>query len=656
MNGAKSCGFTNLSTGTPITHTDGTQTQFQLGLGNAVGFVTTFDSVDPSGSTITPPASTTDGYSIKLSGASITSDAPADVASVSDGVLTIKKAGKFAVTGEAKDVQIVVDVDKTAYPDAVVALELAGMSLTNTKTAPVFVNSIGDEVQIIAKNGTENTISDGTSHTQTYTDSDGTENTVEGAIFARDDIKFKGKGILNINGNQDDAVVCKNDIKIYNGTINVTAVDDGIRGKDSVTVGDSVKSDGTAVDYSNLKLTVKTTQGDGIKSTATDTGSDKSYGVVTVNGGTVDITSYADGIQAEQEFIMNGGDVRIYTYQGSNYTGSGSTTGGNQGGWGFPGGGMDGNSSKTDISAKGIKAVGLYDAAGTTWQSKGDLFIYGGTLNINSSDDALHCGGSMELIGGDLTLATADDGAHSDHDLTIGKGSADTYDDIRISVTQAYEGIEGMNITQNSGTVIVTSTDDGFNAAGGNDGSGNQPGGPGGPGGNPWGQGGWGQSSTTNSNICMTFNGGFALVNVSDGDHDGYDSNGNVKLNGGIQVSNGNEPFDCGDGGYSVSANGSTWISYYGSTMGDSLRSSASVSASANPAAGTRISLVDKSGKVIVSFIRGKKSASSFYAGGANASGASFYTGGTVSGGTELISEDSNGVILGGTLSGGSKI
>ncbi len=154
----------------------------------------------------------------------------------------------------------------------------------------------------------------------------------------------------------------------------------------------------------------------------------------------------------------------------------------------------------------------------------------------------------------------------------------------------------------------------------------------------------------------MTFNGGFALVNVSDGDHDGYDSNGNIKLNGGIQVSNGNEPFDCGDGGYSVSANGSTWISYYGSTMGDSLRSSASVSASANPAAGTRISLVDKSGKVIVSFIRGKKSASSFYAGGANASGASFYTGGTVSGGTELISEDSNGVILGGTLSGGSKI
>jgi hypothetical protein len=166
---------------------------------------------------------------------------------------------------------------------------------------------------------------------------------------------------------------------------------------------------------------------------------------------------------------MNSGDVKIYTYQGSDYTASGSSTGG-FGGWGRPGGGMDGNSSKTDISAKGIKAVGIYDTAGTAWQSKGDININGGTLSIDSSDDSLHCGGSMNLIGGDLTLASADDGVHSDHDLVIGKGSADTYDDIRISVTKAYEGIEGLNITQNSGTVIVSSTDDGFNAAGGNDG------------------------------------------------------------------------------------------------------------------------------------------------------------------------------------------
>ena len=161
---------------------------------------------------------------------------------------------------------------------------------------------------------------------------------------------------------------------------------------------------------------------------------------------------------------------------------------------------------------------------------------------------------------------------------------------------------------------------------------------------------------TSGEASCMTFNGGLALVNVSNGDHDGYDSNGNVKLNGGIQISNGNEPFDCGDGGYSVSANGSTWLTYSPRTMGDSLRNSATVSASGSPAAGTRITLVGKDGSVIVSFIRGQKNVSSFYAGGTLASGASYYTGGTVSGGTELISGNSNGVIVGGTLSGGSKM
>ena len=292
INGAKSCYFTNVGTGAQVTHTDGTQTQFQLGL------VSVFDNVDPSGSMITPPMPTPsdNDYTITLSGSDIQTNAPADVASVSGGVLTISKEGVFALSGTGTGSQIVVDVDKTAYPDSVVELDLMGVDMTNTSTAPIFVNSIGDEVQIVAKSGTVNTISDGTSHTQTYTDSDGSSNTVEGAVFARDDIKFKGTGTLTVNGNQDDAIVCKNDIKIYNGNITVNAVDDGIRGKDSVTIGDDAKSDGSAVDYSSLKLTVKTSGGDGIKSTAADTAADKSYGIVTINGGTVDITSYADGI------------------------------------------------------------------------------------------------------------------------------------------------------------------------------------------------------------------------------------------------------------------------------------------------------------------------------------------------------------------------
>ncbi len=132
------------------------------------------------------------------------------------------------------------------------------------------MEAIGDEVQISAKNGTTNTISDGTSHTDTYVDSDGNTNPVNGAIFSRDDLKLKGKGTLIVNGNTEDGIVCKNDLKIWNGSITVNAADDGIRGNDSVRIGDP-----DATDYSTLSVMVNTnngsTGGDGIKSNSTET-------------------------------------------------------------------------------------------------------------------------------------------------------------------------------------------------------------------------------------------------------------------------------------------------------------------------------------------------------------------------------------------------
>ncbi|MBR5683464.1 MAG: carbohydrate-binding domain-containing protein [Ruminococcus sp.] len=657
INGAKSCSFKNLSTGAAVTHTDGKQTQFQLSL------VTVFDNVDPSGAgsgTAVEPVTPSDGLTIILSDSGMITNAASE-AKVENNVCTISKPGIFTVTGEMTGGQIVVDVDKTAYPDGVVELDLSGMSLTNTETSPIYVASIADEVVIAAKNGTENTISDGTNYTNADNDT--------GAIYSKDDIKFKGKGKLTVNGNAADAIVGKDDIKIYNGTLVVNAADDGIRGKDSVTIGNT-SSDGTETDYSSLSVTVKTKAGDGIKATSTDVSSTaKQLGLVTINGGTVNIDSYADGISAEQYFVMNGGDLTVKTYEGSSFTGSGAAAGGQQGGQqggfggrpggggGFGGFGMDGNSNKTDISAKGIKAVGLYDEAGTTWQSAGDIDINGGKITIDSSDDCIHCGGSMNLTGGELKLSSADDGAHADHDLTIGTKNSGKYDDIVVYVEKCYEGIEAQKIYQNSGSVIVNSTDDGFNAAGGSDGSGmGNPGMPWGQGGGGFGGGGFGGGNS--ANYLMQFNGGFAIVNAANGDHDGYDSNGNIEINGGYIVSNGNEPFDCGDGGSTITVKGGTWVSNCpsgGMSMGGS-EMTASVTASSSVSANTRLSLVGSDGKVIVSFIV-DKAVSQLKAGGTNTSGASFYTGGTLSGSTYFQQLDQTQLAAyGGTLTGGTSV
>ncbi|HRR77273.1 MAG TPA: carbohydrate-binding domain-containing protein [Ruminococcus sp.] len=646
IDGAKSCSFTNVSTGNSVTHTDGKQTQFQLSL------VTVFEKVDPSGTqTAEQPENpdTTDGYTITLSGKTITSNAPADACSVSNGSLTIKKEGEYTVTGEAEGVQIVVDVDKTAYPDSVVKLNFAGAKITNTTTAPVYVASIGDEVQIIAKKGTENVISDGTSHTQTYTDSDGQQNTVEGAIFARDDIKFKGAGTLTVNGNQDDAIVCKNDIKIYNGTINVNAVEDGIRGKDSVTIGDTTKSDGTPADNSGITLTVKTTNGDGIKSTNT---TDSGKGYVTVNGGTINITcagekatlddnsggAGADGISAEQSFTMNDGSLTIKTYQGSTYTASGSSSGQQPGGFGGGrpgnwGGGEAGGTNKTTQSTKGIKVGGQwsYDTESVpnaTYISGGNITINGGTLDINTSDDAVHCGGIMTLNGGTFNINASDDGFHSDQIINIGKKDG-SYEDLQIFVGKCYEGMEAIEINQNSGTVYIISGDDGFNA------------------GNSRASKIFGvreettpdcryvASSLLVKGFALNINGGLAVVNSASGDHDAFDSNANIYLNGGYICANGQEPLDCGDSGNSTSYNGGSVITM---TAG-------------NTNLNTRYSFVDNSGNVIVSFLSASGSP------GQNCTNCKAYSGGTLSGGTTVNSQSGNyAVTIGGTLSGGTQI
>ncbi|MGN1223862.1 MAG: carbohydrate-binding domain-containing protein [Ruminococcus sp.] len=587
--------------------------------GNAAEFY----SVSATGSVVTPSDDNAVAtISFSDSGVKLLNASGSDVTASAEGItangstVTITVPGSFDVTGDSSNARIEVNVDKTTYATGVVELLLKNANLSNSTMAPIYVEAIGDEVVLNSVSGTVNTISDGTSHTDTYVDSEGVTNTVNGAVFSRDDMKLKGSGSLTINGNTEDGLVCKNDLKLYNGTITVNAVDDGIRGNDSVTVGND-----TNTDFSNLNITVTST-GDGIKAT-NDT--DAGEGTITVNGGTINLHVLYDGFQAVSDLTVNGGSIDIYTFEGSTFTGTGgsssTTPGGGFGGGGF--GGSDGNANKVENSAKGMK-------------SDGTLNILGGTIQIDSSDDALHSAGDMNLFGGTLTLASADDGAHSDTNMIIGNSSANTFDDIKIYISYCYEGIEGTNITQNSGTVVVNSVDDGYNAAGGADGSGSTS------------PGGWGQGGTSSGgNYALTINGGIALVNATDGDHDGFDSNGSLTIAGGYVISNGNETFDS-DG--SLSYTGGVYVAEGSSNL------TKTVSASGSASAGTRITLADSSNNVIVSFIA-DKSVSQLNAGCSGYSSAVFYTGGTVSGGT-LLTEGfgTQSIYVDGTISGGSAL
>lgn len=543
---------------------------------------------------------------------------------------TVTLPSKISVSGSCSNSRLAVDVDKTTYSDGQVILTLEGLELSNSTMAPIYVEAIGDEVQISVKNGTTNTISDGTTHTDTYTDNDGNTETVNAAIFSRDNLKIKGKDTLNVNGNTEDGIVCKNDLKLWNGTITVNAVDDGIRGNDSVRISNpnDMVTNGSDGDFSTLNVTVNTnnynnssTGGDGIKANSTDDGS----GYVVINSGTVNINSYADGIQAEQDFTMNDGTLNITTFETSTYTDSGSMSSGSTGSFN-PGGMGDtedsGNTNKVDNSCKDIKSVGLYDETGTTWQSGGNLTINGGTITIDSSDDSLHCGDDMTLVGGVFTLASADDGMYSDHSLTIDTANAGTYDDISIYISACYEGVEGMTINQNSGTVCVISSDDGYNAAGGVDSSGSSSTSPG----DNFIQGG--KSISTGD---MYLNGGLVVVNSTSGDHDGFDSNGGLTITGGYYCANDQDPID------SEQTNTNTG--------GNIITMSAD-----NTNLTTRYSFCNSNGNVIVSFV--SASGSTVLA----TSNCTAYSGGTVSSGTELLTQSPYQLYAGGTLSNGTML
>ena len=141
------------------------------------------------------------------------------------------------------------------------------------------------------------------------------------------------------------------------------------------------------------------------------------------------------------------------SYSWTNYT-----TSIQEGGFGGPGGmgGIGGgNTDKGSYSTKGIKA-------------SNEIIITAGAINIKSYDDAFHANndealengtsplGNITISGGVITVYSNDDALHADGTLSIKSGS--------VSVTNAYEGIEGTNVNISGGNVSIYSKDDGINA------------------------------------------------------------------------------------------------------------------------------------------------------------------------------------------------
>ncbi|MFH0762150.1 MAG: carbohydrate-binding domain-containing protein [Bacteroidota bacterium] len=281
-------------------------------------------------------------------------------ATIDGSVVTIVSAGTYSFSGSLDEGQIVVNTED----EGTVRLILAGVTIHNSTTAPVYIQS-SDKTILILADGSENTVTDGTA----YVFETAGEEEPNAAIYSKSDLTIYGNGSLTVTGSYADGITSKDGLIIKSGSVTVTSRDDGIRGKDYLVVRGG-------------NITVKS-GGDGFKS---DNDEDPLRGYISIEAGSVNITSGGDAITAQTNAIVTGGEINLIS------------------------GGGSGKTIASTLSAKAIKAISA-------------VVLDAGTFNINSADDALHTNGAMEINGGTFIISTADDGVHADTTLVINGGS-----------------------------------------------------------------------------------------------------------------------------------------------------------------------------------------------------------------------------------------
>lgn len=320
--------------------------------------------------------------------------------------VSITAAGTYVFSGDCDNGSITVKKGVTG-----VTIVLNGLTLTNDDSAAITLNKTA-EASLIAAAGTTNTVAD----TAGSNDENAAVKVKSGASLS-----IGGTGTLTVDGNVKNGIKGAADavITVAEVKLSINAVNDGLSCDDELKI-----TGGT------LSITAG---GDAVKASP-DTGDTEnpdttSLGNVTISGGTLTLNATEDGIQADGDLTISGGTFHVKTN-------GGHTT------------------ALTDDSAscKGFKA-------GKT------LTVTGGTLTVDSADDALHAGTDVTISGGTLTLATGDDGVHADNDLVIGTKGASSTSTPRINITASYEGLEGTTVTVYSGDIDVVASDDGVNAA-----------------------------------------------------------------------------------------------------------------------------------------------------------------------------------------------
>lgn len=418
----------------------------------------------------------------EVSGAHVTLTQSEDVSDKTCGEIT------YILTGNSSDGSFTLNGSYKA------TIELQGLTLTNPSGAAIDIEN-GKRIELSAKNGTVNTLTDGAGGKQ------------KAALYCKGHLELKGKGELNVAGKTGHAIAAKEYIEMKNCTVNILgAPKDGLNCTQYFLM-ESGTLNISGVDGDGIQVDFKDSEG---KRDEEDTGS------ITIEGGTVNMTltgAAAKGFKAEGDFTINGGDITV-----SN-SGPGEWDSQNTKTKAASCIGVDGN-----VNVNGGSVILTASGGGGKGIScDGDFTMKKGNLNITTSGGALvysngtlsqNYTGSLDRINSDYKSSPK--GIKADGKVEINDGIIYVK-----TIGNNGEGIESKTtLTVNGGDITVRAKDDAIN-----------------------------------SSSHMYINGG--NINVIATSNDGLDSNGNLYINGGVIMAFGATSPECGldaneEEGYSV--------------------------------------------------------------------------------------------------------
>ena len=317
---------------------------------------------------------------------------------------------------------------------------------------------------------------------------------------------IKKEGVYNITGDVEGQILVDAkdaNVKLVLENANITTTSSpSIYVKNAKSVYIEVKGENTlkgeattdlnGIIYSKSDLTL---QGDGTLNITSNLDGIVSKDNLKILSGTYVITADDDGIVGKDSVYVKDGKITINSkHDGIKASNEKSGSIKIEGGEFNITTGDSTDTSKDSPSMKGIKA-------------SGDIEITSGTFTIKSQDDAIHSNSNIKISGDKFTINTEDDGIHADSLLEINGGTF---------TINAHEGLEATYVKINDGTINISASDDGINAA----------------------------QKTKDYTPTVEINGGSITIKMGEGDTDGIDSNGNLYINGGTINITGNSPFD----------------------------------------------------------------------------------------------------------------